>query len=242
MNGTEQATSRDLLTLVDRAAPGITAPPDLAGQVLAQLSPQPGSRRGRWVVVAIGGLAAAGALAAAALPGRGDYFSWTQPSHAMAPTVAVGQDVVLSKASAPERGDVVLLRVHDATGDYDSLSRVIGLPGDTVSCPRNEVGTCDAVVVSGQPLREPWITEPTSPFATVHVPAGHVFVLGDSRSGANDSRFIGPQPLDDVRGVAVARITEDGVRERLPGTPERPLPGGGTPIDPPDPVPPAGSA
>jgi signal peptidase I len=33
--------------------------------------------------------------------------------------------------------------------------------------------------------------------------AGHVFLLGDNRHNSHDSRFIGPVPIDHIRGSIV---------------------------------------
>ena len=115
---------------------------------------------------------------------------------------------------------------------------MIGLAGDTVSCPPQQDGTCKAVVVSGRPLLEPWLEVPTEPFTSTAIGPGALFLLGDARDQANDSRFIGPQPFGAVLGVVIARIAPDGSRQRLPGAPRRELPDGTFP-DPADPVPPA---
>jgi signal peptidase I len=99
-----------------------------------------------------------------------------------------------------------------APGDKDFIKRVIGLPGDTVSC-------CDAagrVQVNGYPLDEHYIFQNSprgSPtiggcqvrdFTTVTVPAGDVFVMGDHRLVSEDSRCKGPIPVSNIFGHAVA--------------------------------------
>ena len=145
------------------------------------------------------------------------------------------------RCAIPRRGDVVLITVRTAGQPFESLSRVVGLPGDVVSCPDVGTGRCEAVVVSGTELIEPWLTSATKPFAPVTVGAGRVFLLGDSRDAANDSRYIGTQRLADVKGAVVARVEPDGTLVRLPGTPHRPLPEGEDTVDPNDVVPPARS-
>ena len=96
-------------------------------------------------------------------------------------------------------------------GEKDFIKRVIGLPGDVVSC-------CDPdgrVYVNGYPLDEPYVTE-NAPFDAplsgkdcrsrrfdpVTVEPGHMFVMGDHRLVSQDSRCQGQVPLDNVIGRA----------------------------------------
>lgn len=100
-------------------------------------------------------------------------------------------------------------------GDKDFIKRVIGLPGDTVSC-------CDAqgrVLVNGVPLNEPYIFE-NSPlnappdsrgcrsrrFSEVTVPPGQMFVMGDHRLVSQDARCQGPVPIENIIGKAFAIV------------------------------------
>lgn len=226
---------RHLVAVPSDAEPVL--PAGLAGLVVVEHRRR--SRSRRRFLGGVGALALTGALAAAALPERGDYKKYEQPSGATAPTVAAGQQVVLRRDAVPERGDVVLFTVRTAGEAFESLSRVVGLPGDVVSCPEDGAGRCDAVVVSGKELDEPWLTAATEPFGPVTVGAGLVFLLGDSRDAANDSRYVGTQQLADVMGAVVARVEPDGTLVPLPSTPRRPLPEGEDIVDPSDVVPPA---
>jgi signal peptidase I len=65
---------------------------------------------------------------------------------------------------------------------------VIGLPGDRVACC-----TDGKVTVNGVPLTETSYLypgdQPSFPFKTVTVPAGHVWVMGDHRGDSEDSRY-----------------------------------------------------
>jgi signal peptidase I len=96
-------------------------------------------------------------------------------------------------------------------GEKDFIKRVIGLPGDRVSC-------CDPegrVFVNGVPLNEPYVHQ-NSPldvdadprvcrsrnFDEVLVPPGQLFVMGDHRIISQDSRCEGTVPIDNVIGKA----------------------------------------
>jgi signal peptidase I len=96
-------------------------------------------------------------------------------------------------------------------GERDFIKRVIGLPGDKVSC-------CDAqgrILVNGEPIDEPYVEEnspldaPPNPrqctsrqFTEVTVPAREMFVMGDHRLVSQDARCQGPVPIENVIGRA----------------------------------------
>ncbi len=71
--------------------------------------------------------------------------------------------------------------------EKDFIKRVIGIPGDRVTC-------CDTkgrVTVNGVPLTEPYLfpgnTPSDQPF-DITVPAGRLWVMGDHRAASSDSR------------------------------------------------------
>ncbi len=110
------------------------------------------------------------------------------------------------------RGDVVMVRLGPSPSPDDLVSayRVIGLPGDTVDLRAGHV------VVNGRRLEEPYVRDgvPTDPEGSgpegsgqTHwvVPAGSLFVLGDERAFAADSRVYGAFPLANVVGRAWLR-------------------------------------
>jgi signal peptidase I len=99
-----------------------------------------------------------------------------------------------------------------ASDDGDHLiKRVIGLPGDTVTC-------CDEnglMEVNGTPLDEPYTvliegeSRASQEDFSVVVPPGSLWVMGDNRYNSLDSRYNqdtssrGFVPIDDVVGRAV---------------------------------------
>jgi signal peptidase I len=185
------------------------------------------------------GLAASGAIAAALLPGHSPYATVDEPSAAMTPTVQVGDHVIVAKDLNPVRGDVVEVTWETDGQRYTGISRVIGIGGDTVSCPPI-ASRCAGVIVDQRQRVETYAKGPTAPFPAVTVPAGHVFLLGDNRGNASDSRELGPVALEQVKGVVV-RIRHDGRTGPVPGAPPHPGPGSGQNVDPPSPPPSANS-
>ncbi len=148
--------------------------------------------------------------------------------HSMEPTFHEGQRIYLSKIAhtmgrLPGYGDIVVLdsRVDrtrslkddlaepvgnvvtllrgEPPANYVWVKRVIGLPGDELQFRDGKVFR------NGTALVENYVKEPmrySSP-GKVTVPQGHVFVMGDNRNNANDSRFIGAIPADHILGVMV---------------------------------------
>ncbi|MBA3331638.1 MAG: signal peptidase I [Actinobacteria bacterium] len=104
-----------------------------------------------------------------------------------------------------ERGDIVVFESPKITEEHCGsggkyVIRVIGLPGETVRLR-------DAsVFVDGAPLREPYLKPgPLPPDGSWGpVPTGHLFILGDNRPNACDSRVWGMLP----RARVVGTVTE----------------------------------
>jgi signal peptidase I len=128
----------------------------------------------------------------------------------------------------PEAGGGVMARIGRTLGDLvgvsrpgekDFIKRVIGVPGDRVSC-------CDSagrVYVNGRGLDEPYVLN-NSPldvppdaqvcgsrrFAEVLVPPGQLFVMGDHRIVSQDSRCQGTVPIENVIGRAFVIVWPSG--------------------------------
>ncbi|MGD8861953.1 MAG: signal peptidase I [Myxococcales bacterium] len=140
---------------------------------------------------------------------------------------------------APELGDVVIIK-SPADG-VDIVKRVIGIGGDLIEVergivkrnghplPRIDRGHCETGIGSAQ-RRCRWYesqvgdqtfltsqARPSMDPLPVHVPEGHIYVLGDHRDSSNDSRnpAVGAIPISRVKGKALSvywSSGEDGLR------------------------------
>jgi signal peptidase I len=137
---------------------------------------------------------------------RGDVVVFSDPGGWLGPSaepersgIEEGVDAVLGfiGLTAPDSNDHL-------------IKRVIGLPGDTVTC-------CSAhgqLVINGVPIDEPYIvlngqTKATRDDFTVTVPEGFLWVMGDNRYNSGDSVAHrndpsgGFVPIDNVVGRAL---------------------------------------
>jgi signal peptidase I len=154
------------------------------------------------------------------------------PSGSMESTLNISDRVLVEKISYRfgdiQRGDVVVF-VHEEPGvepvgasnpvarffsglgqaiglvppsDRDFIKRVVGLPGDRITCAK------DKLVRNGAPVTEPYLdqgTKTTSCKETTVGP-GQLFVMGDNRTNSQDSRIFGVIQRSDVVGRAFVRI------------------------------------
>ena len=104
----------------------------------------------------------------------------------------------------PERGDIVTFWSEEM--DRVLVKRVIGLPGETVSIKDG------FVYINGEKLDEDYlpvsgITQ--SEQTTFEVPAGHIFAMGDNRTGSLDSRYWNDPyiPLNQLQGRMLLAIS-----------------------------------
>ena len=104
----------------------------------------------------------------------------------------------------PERGDIVTFWSEEL--DRVLVKRVIGLPGETVSVKDG------FVYINGEKLNEDYlpvsgITQ--SEKTAFEVPAGHIFVMGDNRTGSLDSRYWNDPyiPLNQIQGRMLLAIS-----------------------------------
>jgi signal peptidase I len=148
-------------------------------------------------------------------PARGEVVVF-RGTDAWAPENTPDPDIGFFAKLGRTVGDLVGI---SRPGEKDFIKRVIGLPGDRVSC-------CDVngrVFVNGQPLDEQYVTEnaplETPPnakecrsrrFDEVVVEPGQIFVMGDHRLVSQDSRCQGQVPIENVIGRAFVIVWPSG--------------------------------
>lgn len=137
-----------------------------------------------------------------------------QASRSMEPTINAGQRLLMeyfeSETTVPTRWDVVVfvppvMGLEEPKNDELWMFRVVGLPGDELSFDTN-----DQLLINGVPAVIPQHLKGVSYSAPdrrmgqgvrfpIIVGETEVFLLGDNPQ-ANDSRFIGPVPIHNVKG------------------------------------------
>jgi len=122
----------------------------------------------------------------------------------------------------PARQDMIVLRYPlDPTRFF--LKRIIGLPGDRVVISGGKVYIYNAANPKGYVLSEPYegqATFPAGPYSDVTLGAGQYFVMGDNRSGSDDSRMWGIMPRADIVGHVILRLFPLNVAAFNPANPK----------------------
>jgi signal peptidase I len=125
------------------------------------------------------------------------------PSGSMVPRLEVGDQVFVNKLAYdfgdPARGDLVVFTRPANWSDVpvdDLVKRVVGLPGETIE------GREGHVYIDGRRLPERYLPTgtSTSSFGPLTVPPHEYFMMGDNRSGSNDSRMHSPVDRDEFVG------------------------------------------
>jgi signal peptidase I len=140
-------------------------------------------------------------------PARGEVIVFKGPEN-WVPENRIDPDAGFFSKLGRTVGDLVGI---SQPGEKDFIKRVIGLPGDEVSC-------CDPqgrIYVNGVGIDEPYVERNSlldrgenqgcnsREFKPVVVEPGMLFVMGDHRLVSQDSRCQGQVPIDDVIGKAM---------------------------------------
>ncbi|MEV0982665.1 signal peptidase I [Streptomyces sp. NPDC049915] len=155
---------------------------------------------------------------------RAGYGGSVMRGESMRPTYRPGDRIMFERidGSQVRRGDVVLFSAPDRYGFDDLLvERVVAVGGDRISCCTGK-GPGGHVTLNGRPLQEPYVRggQADDWLAGTHydvrVPEGRLFLLGDNRGNARDSRAFlddqgGTVPLSAVRGRVIDDYTVPGL-------------------------------
>jgi signal peptidase I len=144
-----------------------TAPPLMTSKGGAHRQAEAGSKRSsgarsliEWVVIIVA------ALVVAFLIKTFLVQAFYIPSASMEPTLKPGDRVLVYKLSyslhSVHRGDVVVFKKpasDDDPGVTDLIKRVIGLPGETISCAKGPTSNCtnSDILIDGKPIPQPWL-------------------------------------------------------------------------------------
>jgi signal peptidase I len=197
---------------------GAGAPPDGTGSGEGGANDTP--RQSRWLREAI--IVVVVAVLVALLLRAFVVQTFFIPSGSMAPTLQVGDRILVNKLSyhlhAVGRGDIVVFSRPPAENCggpevNDLVKRVIGLPGETLSLSGGHV------YVDGRRLDESWlpaaeqgVTRPGpggTHYSLQHayrIPANDYFVMGDNRTDSCDSRYWGPISKPLIVGKVEMRV------------------------------------
>lgn len=127
----------------------------------------------------------------------------------MLPYLRNNDRLVIEKVSmymdSYKRGEIVIFKPTTEAKDI-YIKRVIGLPGDKIDIKEGYV------FVNNIKINENYLPSGTFTdignieYSSLVVPENCLFVLGDNRTVSEDSRFIGPVPVENIKGHAIFRV------------------------------------
>jgi signal peptidase I len=159
-----------------------------------------------WTLVLLGVVALAVALPLAV---RSRFEGVSIPSTSMAPTLLVGDYVLIDKAAHwPARGDLVVF-TDPADANEALVKRIVGLGGEEIVVQGHDVYiNCEPSADGCRPVAEPYAdftdeVRAARDVGPVQIPSEAVFVMADNRNAGEDSRHWGPVSRTQILGRPV---------------------------------------
>lgn len=114
--------------------------------------------------------------------------------YSMEPTLKDGDKIILNKNDKNyQRGDVIILPDPQGRTEF-IISRIIGLPNDTVEIKSGKV------YVNGSEFSQPYVKDPTTPDSKTILGSDQYYIIGDNRLASRDSRLFGPVSRSQIDG------------------------------------------
>jgi signal peptidase I len=164
------------------------------------------SSRVFWLLVMLGIVALVVALPLAV---RHRFEGVWIPSTSMAPTLLVGDYVLIDKgAHWRARGDLVVF-TDPSDANETLVKRIVGLGGEEIVIQGPDVYiNCEPRADGCRPVAEPYAdftdeVRAATNVGPVEIPPGAVFVMADNRNAGEDSRHWGPVPKAQIIGRPV---------------------------------------
>ncbi len=158
-----------------------------------------------WAVVIVG---LVGLVVVLPLAVRSRFEGVWIPSTSMAPTLLVGDYVLMDKAVRwPARGDLIVFTDPADAGQL-LVKRIVGVGGEEISVQGHDVYiNCEPRAEGCRPVAEPyadWSDEARAPrdVGPLQIPSDAVFVMADNRNAGEDSRHWGPITRSRIVGRA----------------------------------------
>ena len=141
------------------------------------------------------------------------YSSYRIANDGNMPALTIGDRIIAKNIKLADaegvsklysRGNFVIFIKPKQANDIDEtvrwVKRIIAFPGEKLSIRKG------VLYINEKPVREPYVEPVNSKqnisvnFASVTIPNGYVFVLGDNRDNSADSRYFGFVPINNLIG------------------------------------------
>jgi len=142
---------------------------------------------------------------------HGKYLPVYSHGDSMKPTLPRDSIAILDKGADIERGDIIGFTEPIKDG-VKAIKRVIAVEGDSVKVEDGKTyvkkgGGEWELIASEDPKKFPSYAWFNKEMKEIRIKKGEVFVLGDNYIFAEDSRYYGPVPTDNITGEIVGAFS-----------------------------------